>query len=146
MADESRMMTPETLGAGIANPLEFRRFSAEQGFVVAMYKDQDVSVVVWNLEPGQENSTHVHGASAHVMLVLEGNGQRISDNADPVPLRAGECLIVPRGSVHGIRNTGDTRMSYLAITTLAEGDYVRAPIGEQRVNLDPADGGRGRGD
>ena len=143
MADESTMMTPETVGTGVANPLEFRRFSPEQGFVVAMYKDQDVSVVVWNLEPGQENSTHVHQASAHVMLVLEGSGQRISDTADPAPIRAGETLIVPRGVVHGIRNTGDTRMSYLAITTLGEGDYVRAPIGEQKVTLTPADGAGG---
>jgi mannose-6-phosphate isomerase-like protein (cupin superfamily) len=126
------MMTAETIGAGIANPSEFRRFSAEKGTVVPMYKDQDVSVVVWNLEPGQENSTHVHEASAHVMYVLEGSGHRISDSAEPVPIRAGECLIVPRGSVHGIRNTGDTRLSYLAVTTLAEGDYMRAPIGEQQ--------------
>ena len=128
MADESKLMTPETLGAGICNPLEFRRFSAERGCVVPMYKDQDVGIVVWNLEPGQENSTHVHEASAHVMLVLEGSGQRISDSADPVPIRAGECLIIPRGSVHGIRNTGD---------------YVRAPIGEQRGHPNPSDGGRG---
>ena len=91
-----------------------------------------MSITSLSMEPGQENSTHVHEASAHVMYVLEGSGHRISDSGEPVPLRAGECLIVPRGSVHGIRNTGDTRLSYLAVTTLAEGDYVRAPIGEQR--------------
>ena len=87
-----------------------------------------MSVVVWNLEPGQANDVHTHPDSAHVQVVLEGTGEYLRDAADPVPISAGQCIVVPRGAVHGIRNTGRGNLSYLAVTTLREGGYVRQAI------------------
>ena len=46
-----------------------------------------------------------------------------------MPITAGDCIIVPRGAAHGIRNTADTRLSYLAFTTAGEGGYVRGTVG-----------------
>ena len=36
---------------------------------------------------------------------------------------------IPRGVVHGIRNTGDKPLSYFAITTTAGGEYQRVVNG-----------------
>lgn len=136
-ADRSKQMTPETLGTGVYDPNDFRMFSPDEGMVVPMYADDpDVSVVVWNLEPGQENSTHVHPDAAHVQWVLSGSGVMLRGDEPPVPIRAGQCMIIPRGRVHGIRNTGTERLSYLAVTNRHPGGgYVRTPIGEQKVSL-----------
>ena len=123
--DASRRMTPDTLGSGVYDPRTFEQFRPEEGTVVPLYKDQDVSVVVWNLAPGQENSPHSHPASAHVLWVLEGEGQCLKGDAAPVSIKAGECAIVPRGVVHGIRNTGRSNLSYLAVTSVGAGGYVR---------------------
>ena len=123
--DASRRMPPDTLGSGVYDPRTFEQFRPEEGTIVPLYKDQDVSVVVWNLAPGQENSPHSHPTSAHVLWVLEGEGQYLKDDAVPVPIKTGECAIVPRGVVHSIRNTGRGNLSYLAVTSVGPGGYVR---------------------
>ena len=92
--------------------------------------DEDLSnVVVWCLEPGQENSTHRHPDSAHFIVVLEGSGECLrGDEGPPDPVRTGQVLIIPRGAIHGIRNTGTERLSYVAASTAG---YQREPVGEQ---------------
>ncbi len=128
-AVREKQMTPETLGNGVYDPSNFRHFAPEEATVVLMYgQDPDVGVVVWNLEPGQENSTHTHPDSAHVITVLAGSGEYLKDGS-PVPIKAGECLIVPRGVVHGLRNTGGERLSYLAVTNVSPSGYTRTPTG-----------------
>lgn len=118
-------MGPDGLGTGVHDPRAFRRFSAEKATVVPMYSDQDLSLVVWNLEPGQENGTHQHPENAHALIVLEGEGLYLRDDGKTSAVRAGECVIVPRGRVHGIRNTGSARLSYFAVTTQGSAGYVR---------------------
>jgi len=118
-------MDLDTLGTGVHDPKDFRRFSAEKATVVRMYSDQDLVLVVWNLEPGQENDQHQHPENAHTLLVLEGEGHYLKDDGETVSVKAGECVIVPRGQLHGIRNTGNTRLSYFAITTQGPSGYIR---------------------
>jgi len=62
-ADEQRIIAqlPET---GIFDPDAFRHFSTEGATVVRLYADQELSVVTWNLEEGQENALHRHGDNA----------------------------------------------------------------------------------
>ena len=88
------------------------------------HDDPDASVVVWNLEPGQENDVHTHPENMHVFYVLEGEGSYVRADGKTVPVRAGQCVIVPRKQVHGIRNTGSERLSYLAVSTQGTGGYV----------------------
>src|SRR5436190_9421351 len=102
MHERSATMNPDTLGSGVHNPTTFRRFSEEKATVVPMYSDQDLILVVWNLEPGQENDLHQHAENAHALLVLEGQGQYLKADDEPVSVQAGDCVIVPRGSAHGI--------------------------------------------
>ncbi|HXG36195.1 MAG TPA: cupin domain-containing protein [Dehalococcoidia bacterium] len=132
-ADQSKRLTPESLDSGVIDPKDFFTFSPEEGTVSIAYgEDPDVSIVIWNLEPGQENSTHVHPASTHVQIVLTGSGEYLKDGK-AIPVKAGQTIIVPRNVVHGIRNTGKERLSYMAVTA-GEG-YDRRPIGEQKVSI-----------
>jgi mannose-6-phosphate isomerase-like protein (cupin superfamily) len=64
-----------------------------------------------------------------VLWVLEGEGQCLKGDARPAPIKAGECAIVPRGAVHGIRNTGHGNLSYLAVTSIGGGGYMRDVAG-----------------
>lgn len=111
--------------ADVFDPRAFQRFSPDQATVVRVYGDDDVSVVVWNLEPGQENPLHLHPENAHALTVLEGAGLYLGHDGSQEPVKAGDCIIVPRGRTHGIRNTGAQQLSYLAVTTLAGKGYVR---------------------
>lgn len=105
MAGERIAMDQGSLGRGVHSPRDFVSFSTEKATVVRMYSDQDLSLVVWNLEPGQENGAHHHPESAHTLIVLDGHGEYLRHGDEAVPIKAGDCVIVPRGAVHGIRNT-----------------------------------------
>jgi quercetin dioxygenase-like cupin family protein len=124
-SDHSKQLTPSTLGNGLHDPLDFRTFSSEGATVVRLYHDDpDASVVVWNLEPGQENDCHFHKENLHVFYVLEGQGSYLRDDT-LVPIKAGQIVIIPREQLHGMRNTGTSRLSYMAVTTYGPGGYVR---------------------
>ena len=98
-----------TLGA-------YRNFTDGSPSATRVYKDVDLSVVVWNLEPGQVTEPHSHPDSAHAMIVLTGQGEYVKGAKPGVPIKAGDCVVVPREVVHTIRNTGSERLSYAAAT------------------------------
>ena len=113
-----KRLSPESIGDGVFDPMDFRSFSSEGPTVVAMYADEDdMSIVIWNLEPGQEDPPHSHATKAQTMYVLEGSGVSLREEAPPVPIKAGQCLIVPRNVIRGIRNTGETRLSYMTVSS-----------------------------
>ncbi|HEY7062267.1 MAG TPA: cupin domain-containing protein [Chloroflexota bacterium] len=126
--DDSKKLTEETLGTGVLDPREYCLFDQAEAMVAPVYGDEDLSVVVWNLEPGQQNAVHVHAANGHGILILQGSGEYLRAGDERAPITAGDCLIVPRGTPHGIRNTSNTRLSYLAFTTTGDG-YVRGAVG-----------------
>jgi quercetin dioxygenase-like cupin family protein len=134
-ADLTKKMTPETVGTGVHDLERFRQFSSEDANVVLMYEDVDQTLVVWNLEPGQENATHVHPANAHTMTVLSGDGLLLRDKGESSRIKAGDCIVIPRNVVHGIRNTGKTRLSYLAVTTNGPEGYVKQSASGEPVRV-----------
>jgi mannose-6-phosphate isomerase-like protein (cupin superfamily) len=113
------LLTPETVGDRVYNPVDFLQYSAEAAKVVLLYGgDPDISLVIWNLEPGQENKTHAHADYAQTFIVLCGNGVLLrGDDGEPVAIKAGEIVINPRTKPHGILNTGTERLSYLAVSS-----------------------------
>jgi mannose-6-phosphate isomerase-like protein (cupin superfamily) len=120
--DDSKCVRPEGLGSGVFNPKDFQIFSPEDEMVIGVYRDGvDIRhVIVRNFEPGQENGLHIHPENAHCIYVLEGSGEVFYRDEGPIPIKAGQIWIVPRGKEHGIRNTGSTRLSYLGVTAGAE--------------------------
>ena len=111
--------------SGIYSLEAFKQFGVEGPTLGRVYKDADLSVVVWNLEPGQVTDTHSHPDSAHAMLVLAGEGEYVRGGDPPRPIRAGDCVVVPRQVDHTIRNTSRERLSYAAVTNQGPSGYTR---------------------
>jgi quercetin dioxygenase-like cupin family protein len=88
----------------------------------AMAADK-IGVVMWNLEPGQENERHMHPTIEHIHIVLSGIAEYRLGDGPPLTVRPGQAVMVPARVMHGIRNIGDGRCSYLAVTS--PGDYEK---------------------
>jgi len=80
-------------------------------------EDPSVSFEVW--EPGGSQPPNSHPRSVETFWFLQGEGIATSDGEE-IPVRAGQLLVLPPGSVHHIRNTGPGRM--YAITTMTPDD------------------------
>lgn len=80
-------------------------------------EDPSVSFEVW--EPGGSQPPNSHPRSVETFWFLQGEGIATSDGQE-IPVRAGQLLVLPPGSVHHIRNTGPGRM--YAITTMSPDD------------------------
>ncbi|HEY8216157.1 MAG TPA: cupin domain-containing protein [Acidimicrobiia bacterium] len=96
---------------------KYQQFSADAATVVLTYVTGQLGVVVWNLEPGQENDYHMHPTTEHLHIVLEGECEYTLADRQPVRVTTGQAVMVPAEVPHGIRNTGTERASYIAITT-----------------------------
>lgn len=76
---------------------------------------------VW--EPGGAQPPNSHPNSVETFWFLRGEGIAVSDGVE-MPVRAGQLLVLPPGSVHFIRNTGPGRL--YAITTMTPDDGFAA--------------------
>jgi quercetin dioxygenase-like cupin family protein len=112
--------------AGVLRPEPFEVQKPDGANVSLVYQDQDINVVVWNLLPGQETDVHKHPENAHTFIILKGQGEYTREADTPVPIRAGDFVIIPRETVHLIVNTGSEPMSYLAVSSIGPHGYTRA--------------------
>ena len=115
---------PQDTGVLRAEPYE--SYSTERANVTRVYQDTDINLVVWNLTPGQVTDAHKHPENAHTFIVLCGQGEYVRENDRPVPIHAGDFVIIPREVVHLIRNSGSEPLSYLAVSSIGPHGYSRA--------------------
>jgi quercetin dioxygenase-like cupin family protein len=104
----------------------YQVFDADSAVVTLMYTNiasSGLGIVVWNLEPGQENDFHRHPDTEHLHVMLAGEAEYTLADRPPVTVRVGQAVMVPANIPHGIRNTGTQRCSYLAINS--PGDYQK---------------------
>ena len=120
--DNSKEVNQESVGAGVFDPADFQIYSADEPNIVGVYRDGiDIRhITVRNFEPGQETPLHLHEENAHCIYILEGSGESLREGVPPVPIHAGQFIIVPRNVLHGLRNTGSARLSYLGVNAGAE--------------------------
>ena len=85
----------------------------------------DTTVVFEVWDPGGAQPPNSHARSVETFWFLAGEGVATSDGTD-VPVRAGDFLVLPPGSVHRIRNTGEGRL--YAITTMSPDDGFAALV------------------
>lgn len=116
----------ENPGSLIVDLSTYQVFDADSAVVTLMYTNiasNGLGIVVWNLEPGQENDFHRHPETEHIHVMLTGEAEYTLADRAPVTVRVGQAVMVPANIPHGIRNTGTQRCSYLAITS--PGDYQK---------------------
>jgi mannose-6-phosphate isomerase-like protein (cupin superfamily) len=85
---------------------------------------------------GGSQNPNSHPDSAEAFFFLAGSGEASCDG-DAVPVRAGDFLILPAGSVHFIKNTGAERL--YALTTLITDDGSHSDAGREMRPLDTED-------
>ncbi len=88
--------------ARIADKRLFRRDKMAKN---TLFETERMFCDVYCLEPGQEQSAHVHGGSDKVYSVLEG-APTFQVDGETRQLRAGEAVLAPAGSSHGVKNAG----------------------------------------
>jgi quercetin dioxygenase-like cupin family protein len=101
-------------------------FDVDSAVVTLMYTNiasNGLGIVVWNLEPGQENDFHRHPDTEHLHVILAGEAEYTLADRPPITVRVGQAVMVPADVPHGVRNTGNQRCSYLAINS--PGNYQK---------------------
>jgi|SRR5882724_4702761 mannose-6-phosphate isomerase-like protein (cupin superfamily) len=115
------------------------RDGATNKMVALLPPGQDGAPTSINLEifdVGGRQGPNSHPGSAEAFYFLSGTGLAHCDG-DMVPVRGGDFLILPAGSVHYIENTGDARL--YALTTLMADDGSHDGSARPHAALDAED-------
>jgi mannose-6-phosphate isomerase-like protein (cupin superfamily) len=89
-----------------------QRFSAEKMQKVGLFSSERFFCDLYCLEPGQAQKAHAHAGSDKVYLVVEGTGHfQVGD--ERCALSAGEAVMAPASSPHGIENEAGDRLVVL---------------------------------
>lgn len=97
----------------------------------------DVSVCFEVWEPGGAQPPNSHPGSVETFWFLRGTGVATSDGVE-IPVRAGQLLVLPAGTVHHIRNTGEGRL-YAITTMMPDAGFVDLITSGPTDRLDAAD-------
>jgi mannose-6-phosphate isomerase-like protein (cupin superfamily) len=86
------------------------------------------------MEPGAVSTLHAHARSEQIWLVERGSGTLLMDGGAETRIEAGDIVRTPAGDAHGVVNSGDEPLIYLAITTPPE-DFTERYAGEARSEI-----------
>jgi len=89
---------------------------AEKARAGRMYVGDDYRAVVITLAPGQAQEVHMHPATDHAWFIVSGKGEVTMEGGRRENVEPGIFLVHPRNSVHGLRNTGDENLVYIAVS------------------------------
>ena len=81
-----------------------------------MYVGDEFRAVVITLAPGQAQDVHMHPATSHAWFIVSGTGEVTMEGGKREKVEPGLFLVHPRNSVHGLRNTGDENLVYVALS------------------------------
>lgn len=90
-------------------------YSDEKANKVVLQETEFSRSTLWCLLPGQKIAPHIH-AGDHVWTVFDGEGNYLSEGAEPQPIAPGTILIAPAGESHGVENTGQAGLVFLSIS------------------------------
>ena len=66
------------------------------------------------IEPGCSLGYHEHHNESETYYILRGEGD-YNDNGTARPVKAGDVTFTPDGKGHGLKNTGDTDLVFMAL-------------------------------
>jgi quercetin dioxygenase-like cupin family protein len=81
---------------------------------------EDAAIVAWTVRPGQRICPHVHPTGQDTWTVLAGEGAyQIDASGTTVRIAAGDVVVAPTGSVHGVLNIGDQTLVFVSVVSPA---------------------------
>jgi mannose-6-phosphate isomerase-like protein (cupin superfamily) len=69
------------------------------------------------MEPGSVSERHAHERSEQIWIVERGEGVLLLGNEQTEVLHAGDIVRTPESEIHGVANSGNEPLVYLAVTT-----------------------------
>lgn len=75
----------------------------------------DLTCVVEIFTAGGKTPPNTHRHAHEMFFVLQGEGRAFCDDEPPVPIRAGDALLVRPGTAHVIENTGTGKLYTLTV-------------------------------
>ena len=69
------------------------------------------------LKPGEEVEFHIHEGECEYYYIISGKGI-YNDNGKEVEIIPGAVTFTPSGEGHGIKNTGDEMLKFIALIIL----------------------------
>lgn len=106
----------------------YQIFDDKSPTAVLASANTDLGLIMWNLQPGQENDYHVHPRTEHLHVIVAGEVEYTLGDFPPRTMRVGEAVLVPAGIPHGIRNVSDAPASYLAVADITTGAYEKVQL------------------
>ena len=92
--------------------IDVRRFDPAKMQKLNLFETERFFCDIYCLLPQQQQKPHAHAAADKVYVVLEGSVMATIGD-DQVALHAGDSVLAPAGSTHGITNQGTTPASLL---------------------------------
>lgn len=84
----------------------------------------DAVVVAWHVKPGQRVAAHSHPHGQDTWTILSGCGQyQLDANGATHVIVAGDVVIAPAGAVHGVFNSGQQALIFIAVVSPAEAGF-----------------------
>ena len=114
------------------HPESAQAFSPDNRFVTRLYKSaaSEILIVCW--EPGQKSSTHSHGESESIVMVLEGK-MKVRTGEQERVLSKYEIVITPRGMTHQMTNDPSCR----SVTLHIYAPSTKTPVSQPFRDLSP---------
>lgn len=76
------------------------------------------------LQPGKAHERHNHPDADEILFILSGEGEQMIDDEDPVPVRPGASIYIPKGVYHSTRNTSWEPLRFVVVYAPAGAEAV----------------------
>ena len=94
-------------------------------------ESKDAVIVAWHIKPKQEVFPHIHPNGQDTWTILSGKGEYYLDKTgNTETIVAGDVIIAPVGSVHGVFNNGEEPLVFISIVTPADAGYQLVTLEE----------------
>ena len=90
-------------------------YSQEKANKVVLGETEFSRSTLWCLLPGQQIKPHVH-AGDHLWVILEGEGEFLQEELEPVSITPGMILLAPAGESHGVHNNGSQGLVFVSVS------------------------------
>jgi mannose-6-phosphate isomerase-like protein (cupin superfamily) len=99
---------------GVIKPADHAEWRSDKMGKATIYESARLLVGLNGFEPGQSLALHAHVGMDKMYYVLAGEGLFLIEDRE-LPMQAGDLLVAPDGTPHGVRNTGRQRLLVLAV-------------------------------
>ena len=99
--------------------------SSDEAAVKTLFASHEHSnSVVWAVKPGQEVACHKHTTSDDIWIVLQGSGLFHPEPGQDVRVSAGQVIVNPAGTCHGLTNDGEGDFVFVGVIAPVPSDFI----------------------